>query len=126
MRLGRWTAVSAVVILAGVLMAAQQNVRRGDWTSYSGDPGSTKYAPLDQINKDNVGQLRVAWRRPSVDPAISSRAAGFSSSNNFRSTPLMIDGVLYGSNGVGLVEAFNPGTGQTLWLQEPLPDEPGG
>lgn len=125
MRVGRWTAVSVVVILAGALIAAQQNARRGEWTSYSSDPGSTKYAPLDQINKDNVSRLRVAWRRPSVDPAISSRATEFRSSNNFRSTPLMIDGVLYGSNGVGLVEAFHPATGKTLWVQEPLPDDPG-
>ena len=36
----------------------------------------------------------------------------------------MIDGVLYSPNGIGLVEAFHPGTGKTLWVQEPFPDEP--
>ena len=39
--------------------------------------------------------------------------------NNFRVTPLMIGRVLYSPNGVGLVEAFHPGTGKTLWVQEP-------
>ena len=43
------------------------------------------------------------------------RAAG-----TFRSTPLMIDGVLYASNGVGFVEAFEPDTGKTLWVEPPL------
>ena len=38
----------------------------------------------------------------------------------------MIDGVLYSSNGIGLVEAFHPGTGKTLWVQQPYPDEPDG
>jgi len=36
----------------------------------------------------------------------------------------MIDGVLYGSNGIGLVEAFHPGTGKTIWIQQPFADEP--
>ena len=112
------------VVLATVSGAAQQGTRGGEWTRYGGDPGSTKYAPLDQINKGNVSQLRVAWRRPAVDPSISSRVPDFSHSNNFRATPLMIDGVLYSPNGIGLVEAFHPGTGKTLWVQEPFPDEP--
>ena len=39
-------------------------------------------------------------------------------SNNLRSTPLMVGGVLYASNGIGLVEAFDPSTGKTIWIQE--------
>src|SRR5436190_1758443 len=113
------------VVLATALGAAQQGSRGGEWTRYGGDSGSTKYAPIDQINKSNVSQLRVAWRRPAVDPSISSKVPDFSYSNNFRATPLMIDGVLYSPNGIGLVEAFHPGTGKTLWVQEPFPDEPG-
>ena len=35
----------------------------------------------------------------------------------------MISGVLYSPNGVGLVEAFHPGTGKTLWVQEPFADQ---
>jgi quinoprotein glucose dehydrogenase len=42
------------------------------------------------------------------------------SRQNFESTPLMVNGVLYAVNGVGLVEAINPTTGETLWMQEPL------
>ncbi|HEY3042810.1 MAG TPA: PQQ-binding-like beta-propeller repeat protein [Vicinamibacterales bacterium] len=112
------------IVLATAFGAAQQGTRGGEWTRYGGDSGSTKYAPLDQINKGNVSQLRVAWRRPAVDASISSRVPDFSYSNNFRATPLMIDGVLYSPNGIGLVEAFHPGTGKTLWVQEPFPDEP--
>jgi quinoprotein glucose dehydrogenase len=104
--------------------AAQQGTGRGEWTRYGGDPGSTKYAPLDQINKTNISQLRIAWRRPAVDPSISSQVPGFSYSNNFRSTPLMIGGVLYSPNGIGLVEAFHPATGKTIWVQKPFADEP--
>jgi quinoprotein glucose dehydrogenase len=42
--------------------------------------------------------------------------------NNFRSTPIMVGGVLYASNGVGLAEAFDPETGRTLWVQSPGDD----
>jgi quinoprotein glucose dehydrogenase len=41
-------------------------------------------------------------------------------SANFRATPLMVDGVLYSPNAVGLVEAFHPATGKTIWVQEPF------
>src|SRR4051795_4985286 len=118
--------LGVAIVLASAATSAQQGApKSGEWTRYGGDAGTIKYAPLDQINKDNVKNLRIAWRRPAVDPTISSKNPEFSYSTNFRSTPLMIGGVLYASNGVGLVEAFNPGTGKTIWVQEPFPDEPG-
>ena len=42
--------------------SAQQGASGGEWRHYGGDLGSTKYSPLDQINRDNVGDLQVAWR----------------------------------------------------------------
>jgi quinoprotein glucose dehydrogenase len=122
----RSTLPGVAIVLAAAVTGAQQGAPKGgEWTRYSGDSGSIKYAPLDQINKDNVKNLGIAWRRPAVDSSISSRNPEFSYSNNFRSTPLMIGGVLYASNGVGLVEAFNPASGKTIWVQEPFPGEPG-
>ncbi len=121
----RWTLVGVSIVLATAFAAAQQGARGGEWTRYGGDAGTTKYAPLDQINKDNISQLRVAWRRQAVDASISTKAPDLSYSNNFRATPLMIGGVLYSPNAIGLVEAFHPGTGKTLWVQEPFPNDPG-
>jgi quinoprotein glucose dehydrogenase len=121
----RWTVAGVVVavVLGTAGAVAQQGARGGEWTRYGGDSGTTRYAPLDQINKGNVSRLRVAWQRPAVDLSISSRSPDFSHSGNFRATPLMIGGVLYSPNGIGLVEAFHPGTGKTLWVQEPFEDE---
>jgi quinoprotein glucose dehydrogenase len=99
--------------------AAAAQTENGEWRSYGGDQGSTKYAPLDQINRTNVKNLRIAWRRPAVDPLLSGKDPKLQVPNNFRATPLMIGGVLYSPNGVGLVEAFDPGTGKTIWIQEP-------
>ena len=114
-------AVAAIASTA--VTAAQQGARGGDWRWHSGDSGSTKYAALDQINRTNVSTLRIAWRRPAVDPSLGGgRTIAFS--NDFRATPLLVDGILYGSNGIGLIEAFHPATGKTLWVQQPFAGEP--
>jgi quinoprotein glucose dehydrogenase len=107
-----------MMVAAAFALAASLSAQNGEWRSYSGDPGSRKYSPLDQINKDNVTRLQIAWRRPAVDPQLLAGDSGPRFSNNFRATPLMIGGVLYSPNGVGLVEAFHPATGKTLWIQE--------
>ncbi len=99
---------------------AQQSAVHGEWRSYGGDGASTKYSPLEQIDRDNVSKLRVLWRRSGVDPKLTETFPDLSPSNDFRATPLMIGGVLYTSNSVGLVEALDPGTGETLWIQEPI------
>jgi quinoprotein glucose dehydrogenase len=93
----------------------------GEWRVHSGDNASTKYSPLDQITAANVKTLNVAWRRPHVDASLMG-AATTKLPNNFRSTPIMVGGVLYASNGVGLVEAFDPATGKTVWVQQPDAD----
>ena len=116
--------VSGCAVFSGSGQTSESDGERlefhGEWRSYASDKASTKYTPLNQIDRDNVGRLRVLWRRPGVDPSITERFPDLSPSNDFRSTPLMVDGVLYASNSVGLVEAFDPGTGETLWVQEPL------
>ena len=115
-----------VVAGFGGLVEAQQGAKGGQWPSYHGETGGTKYSPLDQINKGNVGRLRIAWRRPAVDKSITAANPDLRFSNNFRATPLMVDGVLYSPNGIGLVEAFNPASGATLWVQEPRVKGPEG
>jgi glucose dehydrogenase len=74
MRTVRWILVGVAIVLGTAFAAAQQGARGGEWTRYGGDAGSTRYAPVDQINKDNVSHLRVAWQRQAVDPSVSSRS----------------------------------------------------
>jgi len=90
----------------------------GEWPAYGGDKGFTKYSPLDQINRNSVGNLAIAWRRSAVADEVRARFPDFRFSSSFESTPVMVGGVLYASDGLGLVEAFDPGTGKTVWTQE--------
>ena len=101
---------------------AAKGVENGEWRNSSGDNGSTKYAPLTQISKDNVTKLAVAWRRPAVDPAFTAANPTLRFANNFRSTPIMVGGLLYVSNGLGFAEAVDPATGKTVWVQKIAPE----
>src|ERR1700758_1794597 len=107
-RFGLGIVLCSVVLFLHQSLHAQRGTSGGQWPNHSGDKGSTKYAPLDQINRNNVRNLRIAWRRPALADELRARHPSFS--NLFRSTPLMINGVLYASNGIGLVEAFDPAT----------------
>ena len=122
----RWGVfVGAVAMSATAPVLAQQGAADGEWHAFAGDNGATKYSPLDQINADNVGDLRIAWSRPTVDQSILDVVPELGYGNANRATPLMVDGVLYAPNAVGLVEAFHPGTGETLWVQQPFDSDPG-
>jgi quinoprotein glucose dehydrogenase len=124
MRKGALVSASlAMMVFAGVPAHAQQGARAGEWRYHGGDLGSTKYSALDQINKTNVARLRIAWRRPAVDASVRAANPALGYSHNFHATPIMADGVLYASDGVGLIEAFNPATGATLWIERPLANE---
>ena len=52
------------------------------------------------------------------------RVPDLSYTRNLTATPLMVDGIGYTSNAVGLAEAFDPGTGETVWVQESMDSWP--
>ena len=110
-------AIGVLISVSGI--NAQQGATGGEWPAFGGDIGSTRYSPLDQIDPDNVASLEVAWRRPVVDEYYRTMNPQLRSSNDYPALPLVVDGIAYIPNGFGLVEAFNPGTGETIWTQAP-------
>ena len=123
-RLSALVVFGVLVVLGTTAGMTGQGADRGNWPSYSADLASTKYSPVDQITAGNVGNLEIVWRRDAVDESILSQAPDLRYSNNLNVTPLMIDGVLYSPNAVGLAEAFDAGTGETVWVQEPVGEKP--
>ena len=63
----RTAAVAAAAWLMASPAAAQYGATDGEWRSYAGDTGSTKYSPLDQITPENFDDLEVLWHWESVD-----------------------------------------------------------
>ncbi len=116
-------AVVAIGLGAPPPAAAQYGAVDGEWRSYAGDPGSTKYSPLDQIDAGNFGDLRIAWRWASVDADVDLEAVASDDERlsilGLQATPLMIDGVLYLSTALYQAAAVDAGTGETVWVHDP-------
>ena len=105
----------AGVLSAGLLWvvipaSAQTGAKNGEWRTYGGDLGNTRYSPLDQINASNFGKLQVAWR-------FSTTNLGPRPEYNLEATPLMVGGVVYSVAGSRRdVVALDATNGELLWV----------
>src|ERR1700722_20113478 len=109
-----WMASAAVAtslaISGSTPVAAQTGAKGGEWTTYGGDLGNTRYSPLDQINASNFSKLELACR-------FKTDSLGPRPEYHFESTPLMIHGVLYTTAGSRRdVIALDAATGELLWV----------
>jgi glucose dehydrogenase len=94
--------------VAGV--SAQRGAVNGEWRAWAGDPGSTRYAPLGQIDASNFSKLEIAWR-------FRTENLGPRRDYNLQATPLMANGVLYFTAGAHRnAVAVDAATGELLWV----------
>jgi len=92
----------------------QTGAKNGEWRAYSAEEASTRYSPLDQITRDNVRNLEVAWTWRFDNYGTAAQTA------TTETTPIMIGGVLYFTAGQRrTVVAADAGTGETLWTWRP-------
>lgn len=84
----------------------------GDWLQWRRTYDGWGYSPLDQINKENVKDLKLAW------------AWGMTPGGRSQETPLIHDGIMYIQNSTHLIQALNGATGDLIWeYQYDLPDD---
>jgi quinoprotein glucose dehydrogenase len=83
-----------------------------DWRVTGGDPGNTRYSPLDQITTQNVTQLRVAWTYHTGD--LSPDGHG-----EIQATPIVVDGILYTTTPALAVVALHADRGTLIWRFDP-------
>ena len=83
------------------------------WLSYNGTYHAWRYSSLGQINRANVGNLKVAWIFQPGMPATEHGLEG---------TPLAVDGVVYVSGSYSRVWALDGATGKVLWFNYPKID----
>src|SRR3989442_4325091 len=99
-----------VLVWATLPVTGQLGDKNGEWRTYGGDLGSTRYSPLDQINAGNFSKLQVAWR-------FKTDNLGPRPEFNYQSTPLMVNGVLYSTGGTRrAVFALDAATGELRWV----------
>jgi len=111
--------VASTLIACGADTAFQSNGPVADWPSYANDPGGMRYSPLDEINRGNVSQLKVAWIYHTGD--VSNGEQGGSKSG-FENTPIVVDGTMYISTPFCRVVALDPETGAEKWSYDPKID----
>lgn len=69
----------------------------------AGTPGNSHYSALNQINRSNVAQLKEIWRFDTGE------------STGLETTPVVVDGVLYGLTPSKKVFALDAATGKQRW-----------
>src|SRR6266511_4368814 len=90
-----------------------------DWPVYLGDKASTHFSTLEQINRNNVQRLQVAWTYHSGDARQDDRS-------QVQCNPLVIDGVLYGTSPQLKLLALDAATGRELWRFDPFANRAAG
>ncbi len=101
-----WFVLSAVSLGLPVPSHAQQTDPFRTWSVFGGGTGNTHYSSLDQINRDNVHNLQVAWTFDSGDQHPKSE---------MECNPIVVDGVLYATTPNGSVVALDAATGSVHW-----------
>ena len=111
-----FVACASVVVLFGAGEAAQAQVEAltpvtdatlqdpdpADWLSWRRTLDGWGYSPLDEIDRANVGELRLAWSW-GMEPGVS------------QTTPLVHDGIIYLANPGNVVQALDAGSGDFIW-----------
>ena len=132
MNLVRWAGSAALLLSAGMLANCSQILGGGEgegvttamlvgadgdstnWVSHGRTYSEQRYSPLDGVNRENVGDLGLAW------------FADMDTARGQEATPLVLDGKLYLTTAWSKVKAFDAATGEKLWEYDPkVPGETG-
>lgn len=118
----RWIAFPSGLTIAVLLLATFQGYEQNgtgttreissenattDWRHYGNSAGGTRFAQIDQINTDTVKGLKEVWRyRTGVE-------------NDFKMTPLQVNGLLYICGAKNVLMAVDSDTGEEAWRYDP-------
>ena len=118
LRIGLWSILLAAGGAAAALPLSDQAPRQvddatllsppsGDWVTYGRDYAETHHSHLTQIDQSNVSRLGVAW------------TVEVGSQGKIETTPIVYDGVLYGTSTWSVVYAIDVRTGTLKWRWDP-------
>ena len=102
-----------MLLTSGLALLSSAHGAEGDWSTYLGGKSRNNYSPLAQIDRTNVGQLKVAWEYDTGDKG------------EYQANNLIIDGVLYTASPTRKVIALDAATGKELWKWDPAKERSG-
>jgi len=112
--------LKCLTLVCVLLLGSCQEKDSNTWSVYKADAAGTSFAPLTQIDRDNVSKLEVAWTFAPKDG--KEGVAG----GKFECNPIVIDDVMYTTSARRLVYALDAGTGTEIWSFDPFDGGPGG
>jgi quinoprotein glucose dehydrogenase len=104
--------VAALVLVAAMPLewgeARQDTVDRRTWRDYGGSPDNARYLTLDQVTKENVGKLEIAWTYATRDDF------------SYVFNPLIVENVMYVLARNSALVALDAASGREIWVHENL------
>jgi len=94
--------------------------KNSDWAVYKSDAASSSYSPLKQVDRSNVGLLKMAWTFSPDDAAPGARFGGS------ECNPIVVGGVMYATSARHRVYAIDAANGKKLWSFDPFDGGRGG
>ncbi len=101
------TPAKPTATLVDTALIAAANDDTSTWMNYGRTYSEQRYSPADQINKDSVADLELAW------------FADMDTHRGQEATPLVIDGKIYTTTSWSMVKAYDAVTGELLWEYDP-------
>jgi quinoprotein glucose dehydrogenase len=100
-----WFVFSLVgtVMLRANSQKSHSTIADRDWSVWGGASDNDHFSPLSQINRSNVRQLQMVWSFDSGEQG------------GLQTSPLIVNGVLYGLTPTQKIFALNAATGELLW-----------
>ncbi|MFA6087133.1 PQQ-binding-like beta-propeller repeat protein [Mucilaginibacter sp.] len=93
----------------------KEEIKNTDWPKYGGNNFGSRYSPLDQINKSNVNQLKVAWVYETGDNKDTTKRPV-----NMQCQPIVVNGILYGVSPRLKAFAVEAKSGKEIWRFDPF------
>jgi quinoprotein glucose dehydrogenase len=100
----------SIIIAAVALALAASKPDHRDWKMYGGGPENIRYSSLNQINRENVSRLQVAWTFDTGDAFPGSE---------MQCNPIIVDSTLFATTPRLRVIALDGATGKLLWSFDP-------
>ena len=107
------TRVLFLLLSVVAAMLVQAPADEVDWPVYLGGKGRDLYSELDQINRENVSKLEVAWTYDTGEKA------------EYQANNLIVGGVLFTPTAARKVVALNAATGEEIWIWDPAKERSG-
>jgi quinoprotein glucose dehydrogenase len=111
-----------VVTLFLIASCANPQQEQADWPVYGGNKPGNRYSSLKQINLKNVQDLEVAWIYNSADAPVAD-GSKHRQEHEIQCQPIVVHGILYGTNGTLKLFALQAATGKEMWKFDPFRDD---